>query len=363
MIVGYLISAIALALVIVYVLQLRKWRKAWNNAPVHVPNSDVINATVIIPVHNEIRHIEDTFNSLMQQFIGANEIIFVCDNCTDGTDDFLSRLIFDRRDCKLIVNAGTPGKKEAQRLGIEAASNDVVIFIDADCTLPQWWHSAIASYHCKYRPDLLIAPVFMRGDASTFQHIIELEFLALQMCTAGAALSGTPFMCNGANLSLPKRLYKRRDKSDVYVSGDDMFLLADIKKHDGKIAYIKSHDAIVTTPTPHSLLSYLKQRTRWLRKATGYTDITVVAIGLLIFFVNVAVPLLFGLSFVDVLYIVPAVTVFITKLIAEYWLLKAGEKFWRVIVDFESVFILALVYPINVVFILVLTLFRNPKKW
>jgi hypothetical protein len=75
------------------------------------------------------------------------------------------------------------------------------------------------------------------------------------------------------------------------------------------------------------------------------------------------VPLLFVLSFVDSVYFAMLVVVFFTKFIAEYKLLKAGEAFWRIIVDFASVFILAIVYPLNVMFIAILSLFRNPKKW
>lgn len=358
-----IIGLVVFILLIVYVLQLREWRKAWEKEPVHIPSSDVAKVSVIVALHNELKHIDDLINSLLQQYIAINEIIFVCDKCDDGSDVYLKRLILDRRDCKLIINDGRPGKKEAQRLGIEAASNDIVAFIDADCSLPQWWLGAIASFHCKHRPDLLIAPVFMRGDGSTFEHILELEFLALQMCTAGAALCGTPFMCNGANLSLAKAVYMRHDCKSQYASGDDMFLLADIKKGNGKIAYVKSHDAIVTTDTPSTLFEYFRQRTRWLRKATGYTDMKVISVGMLIFLINAAVPLLFVLSFVDSVYFAMLGVVFFTKFIAEYKLLKAGEAFWRIIVDFASVFILAIVYPLNVMFIAILSLFRNPKKW
>lgn len=359
----YIISFISVLLVGFYAFQLRKWRIAWRNEPSHVPSNDETKVSVIIPIHNELKHIDDLLLSLFHQFKAANELIFVCDNCTDGSEVYLKRLIYDRRDCKLIINNGKPGKKESQRLGVEVASNDIVIFLDADCNLPKWWIGATMSYHCKHRPDLLIAPVLMRGDGSVFQHLVELEFLALQMCTAGATVCGTPFMCNGANLSFAKVAYKRHKGNPKYASGDDMFLLSDIKKSGGSIAYLKSKDAVVTTHAPHNLYRYLCQRTRWLRKSTGYSDKKVISVALLVFLVNMSILALLALSVFYPPTTVALGIVFVVKLYSEYRLLREGARFWNVIVDFASVFLLALAYPLNVLLITILSIFRNPKRW
>lgn len=359
-----IISVLSLVLITLYVRELMAWIKAWNNAPHHLPSSEVAKASIVVPIHNEMHNLDDLLLSLLHQFISVDEVILVCDHCTDGSEMVLQHLVYDRKDCRVIINNGEVGKKESQRLGIEAAKNDIIIFIDADCVMPQWWYGAIASYHYKYRPDMLVAPVFMRGSGSLFEHILELEFLALQMSTAGAALNGTPFMCNGANLSVTKSAYMRNsDLKKFYASGDDMFLLASIKKNNGKVHYIKSKDAVVTTRTPTSLVSYFRQRTRWLRKATGYTDSKVIYIGLLMFLTNMFLLLLYVLMLTDWLYSIPYVVMFVAKLIADYKLLKTAEEFWRTIVDFASVFLLSLVYPLNVLLIAIFTLFRSPKRW
>ena len=60
---------------------------------------------------------------------------------------------------------------------------------------------------------------------------------------------------------------------DELVSGDDVFLLHNIKKDSGKtILWLESAEASVITPASANLLSFLRQRGRWISKAGAYSD-------------------------------------------------------------------------------------------
>ena len=83
-------------------------------------------------------------------------------------------------------------------------------------------------------------------------------------------------MCNGANLAYERKLFYEVDGFagiDHIASGDDMLLMHKIaKKYPGKIYYLKSVDAIVSTHPMQSWKQFFNQRIRWASKATHYDD-------------------------------------------------------------------------------------------
>jgi hypothetical protein len=82
-------------------------------------------------------------------------------------------------------------------------------------------------------------------------------------------------MCNGSNLLFLKESYSKHAANlhDELISGDDVFLLHNIKKEPGKnIIWLESPEAAVTTRSSENLFSFLNQRARWISKAGSYSD-------------------------------------------------------------------------------------------
>jgi hypothetical protein len=133
----------------------------------------------------------------------------------------------------------------------------------------------IASFYEENKSEMIICPVELEGGKGFFQRFQELEFLSLQGITAGTAFAGRPVMCNGANLAFTKEAYNRHsfDLHDEIISGDDVFLLHAIKSEPGnKIMWLESDEARVITNTSATVLSFLRQRSRWISKAGAYKD-------------------------------------------------------------------------------------------
>ena len=143
---------------------------------------------------------------------------------------------------------------------------------------------------------MLLLPVAMCGSDSLFGRLVELEFGCLQVVTAGTAMLGRPSMANGAGMAFDKQLYTGHDACERYASGDDMFLLAHALRTGAVVRYLPSSAAVVSTVAPASLGAYLRQRTRWLAKAGGYTDAGVVLLALVVFAAVMAWPAAFGLA-------------------------------------------------------------------
>jgi len=93
--------------------------------------------SVIVPVYNAERTLEDCINSLLAlNYPKENrELIFVDNASTDGTGDILSQ---GRGEIKTLFE-GKKGSAAARNRGLMSASGDVVAFTDSDCVADKDW--------------------------------------------------------------------------------------------------------------------------------------------------------------------------------------------------------------------------------
>jgi poly-beta-1,6-N-acetyl-D-glucosamine synthase len=242
--------------------------------------------SVVVACKNEEKSLPSLLNSIaLQDYLhDLFEVIIVNDNSTDKTSDIVSGINWSGNIRTIDNNA--QGKKQALRTGILAARGNLIITTDADCTAGKGWIRTIAGYYEMNNPDLIICPVQINADRGFFGKFIELEFMSLQGITAGTALSDKGTMCNGANLAFTREAYNNHSDNlhDEINSGDDIFLLHSIKKEpDSKILWLESPDAAITTESPLTLGSFLKQRSRWLSKGKVYTDRDTIVLGIITF--------------------------------------------------------------------------------
>lgn len=324
-----------------------------------------VSISVVVALHDEESNVERLFDDLKSQSDCLNEIIFVCDHCSDTTYTIAKRLEENNRNLlRVVENSGEKGKKHAQRLGVTMAKNEYIAVTDADCRISPEWAKTIASSFEQSNADIIIAPVAMYpNDTRLSQKLMELEFVSLQMVTASTAILGRPTMCNGANMAFRRDVFISHDSKSEYISGDDMFLLQSVKRNGGKIQYLKSEEALVYTSCPSDCLSYIRQRTRWLRKSTGYKDSDVSHLGLLVMLGNVSWPLAVIFSVCGVMAPMVAIAVFLIKTLSEICLINSSYRMWQTRTSIGYAFLLAMVYPFVLVSIAFATVFRSKRTW
>ena len=100
-----------------------------------VPNPKI---SVIVPVFNSEDYIERSFNSLLNQTIGFEnlEVIFIDDKSTDSSPEFIKNYSNEYENVKSIFldkNSGSGG--EPRNVGMSHATTDYLMFLDSDDTL------------------------------------------------------------------------------------------------------------------------------------------------------------------------------------------------------------------------------------
>jgi GT2 family glycosyltransferase len=89
--------------------------------------------SVVVPTYNRLSTLAHVLPTLLAQDLDAHEYeVLVCDsNSSDGTSEFLARVIEQHPNVRYLPGAYT-GRAMARNAGIDAAQGEIVLFNDAD---------------------------------------------------------------------------------------------------------------------------------------------------------------------------------------------------------------------------------------
>jgi biofilm PGA synthesis N-glycosyltransferase PgaC len=295
---------ITISLLIIYSILILFYRAGWQELK-PFSQTDLepsVKLSVIIPARNEEENIGKLLSSLEKQTYPPYlfEVIVVDDHSTDNTTAIVNSYSFAKL-IRLEFENINSYKKKAIETGIAAASGDLIVTTDADCIVPGNWLKTIASFKEKTNAVFIAAPVVLENESNLLQTFQTLDFLVLQGITAASVQKKFHNMCNGANLA-----YERKNFFEVngftgidhIASGDDMLLMQKIaQRFPGKVSYLLSKDAIVTTQAVKTWKEFFSQRIRWASKATNYNDIKIFGTLFLVYFFNCAILALFISAF------------------------------------------------------------------
>jgi glycosyltransferase involved in cell wall biosynthesis len=89
-----------------------------------------MNLSVIIPVYNEVKNIEEIIKRVQARKL-ATEIVIVDDGSQDGTRDILKKLD-GKKKVRVLLHEKNQGKGAAVVTGMKAAMGDILLIQDAD---------------------------------------------------------------------------------------------------------------------------------------------------------------------------------------------------------------------------------------
>ena len=96
--------------------------------------------SLVVPCFNEAENVELFRNTVMESFAGCDyeyEIVFVDDGSTDATAHELRKLCKDQKcNAKAVILSRNFGKEAGMYAGLQHATGDYVVIIDADLQDP-----------------------------------------------------------------------------------------------------------------------------------------------------------------------------------------------------------------------------------
>tara|TARA_B100001250_G_scaffold93946_1_gene78303 strand:+ start:6970 stop:8079 length:1110 start_codon:yes stop_codon:yes gene_type:complete len=349
-----------------YIVLIVRYYFGWMKIP-NIPKQHYFpEVSIVISLRNEENHVEDLLESLKSQIYPVEklEFIFVNDHSTDNTLSLLEKRKISN-SCVLNMPEGQSGKKYAIAMAVSVAKGDIILASDADCTFSPYWAQKMA-YNFKHNDVLLVSgPVTFKKQGGLFQHFQALEFTSLIASGVGAIGINNPIFCNGANMAYRKEVFLEVNnfKEDNIVSGDDVFLLHNVKaKYPNSVAFAKHPDTIVQTESTKDFREFINQRKRWVAKSSTYRDLASIYTSYLVFFTNLLFLSLFVMLFFDVFFIQFFVLFYFLKFLVDLFLLYPALKFFNREDLIKWVFSFELVYSFYIILIVFLS-FNKKFEW
>lgn len=249
--------------------------------------SEPSRVSIIVPFRNEARNLHALVSDLQDQSYPSElyELIFVDDHSGDGSRTILDSLLSGLPGARVLgLPPGKEGKKAALYHGIQKASHDLLIQVDADCRLGSGFIESHMAFMANKPSDLVAGLATTSRRKGGFLEAFErLDLLALTGTGAGSFGLGRPMMCSGANLAYSRELFmetRKFDPVETIPSGDDMFLMIGARKLKRSLEFNVDHEACVKSTPVRSFRALLAQRIRWGSKSTrfGMADIQGLAV-------------------------------------------------------------------------------------
>ena len=87
--------------------------------------------SVIVPVFNGERYLENCIKSILEQTLPVSQIIIINDGSTDGTAEICKRLE-KQHECITVIHMNDEGVSAARNAGLKVARGEYITFVDAD---------------------------------------------------------------------------------------------------------------------------------------------------------------------------------------------------------------------------------------
>ncbi|MBL7093923.1 glycosyltransferase [candidate division KSB1 bacterium] len=294
---------------------------------------------------NEEKNVRQCLDSLINQNYPRNllEIFIIDDGSTDKTS-----LILDEYNRKntfvsvLKIDSSEPihrGKKNALTRTIKKSNGKILLFTDADC-VPQknWVRSMTSCFDSKVGLVVGFSPLIDPSN-SLFGNILKIDSLAAGIVAAGSIGLNKAVTCTGRNLAYRREVFDQIngfEKIMNSISGDDdLFLQLVKKKTNWETRYATQIESIVPSFQTKSFTGFFRQKRRHLSAGKYYNF--KVQIGYFLFHLaNLCFFLFLLFSVFSGKFLLISFSLFLSKLIVDWILLKAGCLIFSMVFTFST---------------------------
>lgn len=243
------------------------WALLFDKRPPHKVISDFPNVTILIAAYNEAEGIHDTLHSIsVQNYPAPIKIIVINDGSTDDTAQIVEGYCLSMPELRLVNFDANHGKSNALNNGLEAATTDLVITVDADCFLK---NNAVWNLVTRYLSDppntaAVAGEILIRNSRKNW--ITKAQewdyFLGIAAVKRAQSLFQGTLVAQGAFSLYEKKAVLALGGWPAKV-GEDIVLTWALLNAGYRIGH--AEDACAFTQCPDTLKKFIRQRQRWSR--------------------------------------------------------------------------------------------------
>ncbi|MSQ79469.1 MAG: glycosyltransferase [Flavobacteriaceae bacterium] len=238
--------------------------------------TDLQPLSLIIAARNEYDNLEKHLSQILEQDHPNYEVVVVNDCSWDQTGTLLERLQTQYPHLKIVTlheqEKYPKGKKFALTMGIKAASNELLVFTDADCrpTSKQWLRNMASNFTSGKELVLGYSPY--RKVAGFLNLFIRFETFMTGVQYLSFALLRDAYMGVGRNLAYRRSLFfavKGFGSHNHLLSGDDDLFVNEAATPSNVAIEVRKNSFMISEPKQTSA-GWRKQKRRHLSTGKLY---------------------------------------------------------------------------------------------
>jgi glycosyltransferase involved in cell wall biosynthesis len=325
--------------------------------------------SIVICAKNEEENLRQNLKIVLIQNYPNFEVIVVNDQSVDKTAEVVQHYCDRNENVRLInikgdITKPLPGKKFPLKVGVQAASNEIIVVTDADCkpANTSWLKHLVAEF--LRETDFVLGYAPFTAESTFLNKLIRYDNVLTAMQYLSYAVAGIPYMGVGRNMAFKKNQYlewEEKEKTKKILSGDDdLFVNAKATKAATEIAINKY--SFIYSAAKNTYSDWLNQKARHAETGFHYKRshmllLSLFALSNLLYYVW---PLM---SFIDLsvyYYILP---LFTSMLFIKFMMHARVASKLNNDDLIPYVIILDLFFVLNLVALFFKTLFTRTEKW
>jgi cellulose synthase/poly-beta-1,6-N-acetylglucosamine synthase-like glycosyltransferase len=223
--------------------------------------------TVVVAGHNEAPSLRRCLESLREQSWQPLEVVVVSDGSTDGMAREATRCVQDGLASRALATELRAGKSAAVNLAIGAATGELIVVVDCDCSYDRFAiERIIRPLVDDPRMGAVSGDVIPRNaTASLVASFQDLEYLvSISIGRRVAAVLGMVTCVSGAFGGFRRSALDEIGGMDVG-GGEDLDVTLRLRGAGWRVTFVS--DAVCYTDVPVRLWNLVRQRLRWDRDA------------------------------------------------------------------------------------------------
>ncbi len=199
--------------------------------------------SVIVPVYNTFKYLEECIESVIKQSIGFENIELILIN--DGSTDFSEKILHDYEkrysDNIIYLYQKNQGQSVARNKGIDTATSKYIFFLDSDDVLPLLSLETLLNYAEEYQSDVVCGVMESFTSKGSWLHPAQEEFSKNKLIN----VSLNQFSKAIVNVSPANKLYlkeflvtnKLTFIEDIHL-GEDYYFISSVMFISNKITFV-----------------------------------------------------------------------------------------------------------------------------